>query len=191
MKTELKNIQENYPNITLRKFCETTGLCYQYLLKLSKQPIANQPYDPTAFNYEAVQKVIDKREGLDLDSFNWSEIEAQAVATRNIQRNSTTLKREEFVLADGSTAKVHFTLRSNPNTYFTIYTNDTNIVFGDVNSDDVRTMNWNTFLHQSPRIILPTNPENVATSVDTLASDPGSQQKAKTKKRSKKEAQND
>ena len=188
MKTELKTIQENYPNITLRKFCETTGLCYQYLLKLSKQPIANQPYDPTAFNYEAVQKVIDKREGLDLDSFNWPEIEAQAVTARNSQRNSTTLKREDFVLADGSTAEIRFTLRSNPNTYFTIYTNDTNIVFGDVNSDDVRTMNWNTFLHQSPRIILPTNLENVATSVDTLASDPGSQQKAKTKKRSKKEA---
>ena len=188
MKTELKNIQENYPNITLRKFCETTGLCYQYLLKLSKQPIANQPYDPTAFNYEAVQKAIDKREGLDLDSFNWSEIEAQAVATRNSQSNSTTLKREDFVSADGSTIKIRFTLRGNPNTYFTIYTNDTNIVFGDVNSDDVRTMNWNTFLHQSPRIILPTNPENVATSVDTLASDPGSQQKAKTNKHSKKEA---
>lgn len=188
MKTELKNIQENYPNITLRKFCETTGLCYQYLLKLSKQPIANQPYDPTAFNYEAVQKVIDKREGLDLDSFNWSEIEAQAVTARNSQSNTATLKREDFISADGS---LKFTLRSNPNTYFTIYTNDTNIVFGDMNSDDVRTMNWNTFLHQSPRILLTSNPENVATSVGALAADPGSQQKAKTKKHSKKEAQND
>lgn len=172
MKLELKTIQENYPNITLRKFCETTGLCYQYLLKLSKQPIANQPYDPTAFNYEAVQRIIDKRFNPDdntTPTYNWGEIEADSQNSRN---STPTLKREDFILFDGTTAKVQFTLRSNPHTYFTIYTNDTNIVFGDINSDDIRTMNWSTFLHQSPRIILTNNPteaEPVATSDATLA----------------------
>ena len=200
MKLNYKQIAENYPSITLRKFCETTGLCYQYLLKLSKQPIANQPYDPTAFNYEAVQRIIDKRQpALDFDSYNWSEIEAAAINSRNTNNstNVTTLKQSDFVLADGA---IQFTLRSNPNTYFTIYTNDSNIVFGDMNSDDIRVMNWNTFLHQGPRILLttdltnsttPINPasstttntnddptntteaEPVATSAGTLASDPG------------------
>ena len=168
MKT-YQELNQKYPSISLRKFCETTGLCYQYLLKLSKQPIANQPYDPTAFNYEAVQKVIDKREGLDLDSYNWSEIEAQAQA-QNRNSGSNAAKKEDFT----GTPNVTFNLRNKPETYFVIYHNEDNIVFGDKASTSIRVMNWNTFLHQGPSLIpTTTNP----------TAEPASDSKAKRSKK--------
>lgn len=186
----MKNYQElnqKYPSISLRKFCETTGLCYQYLLKVSKQPIANQPYDPSSINYEAIQRIIDNRKTpLDLDSYNWEEIQAQAqVQSRNSGSNAA--KKEDFTGAPNVT----FNLRNKPETYFVIYHNEDNIVFGDKASTSIRVMNWNTFLHQGPTITEPTNTnpteaENVAPSADTLASNPGSQPKAKAKRSKKK-----
>lgn len=213
MELKLKAIQEQYPHITLRKFCETTGLCYQYLLKVSKQPIANQAYDPAAFNYEAVQRIIDKRFNPDdsatpAPAFNWAAIDAEALAgaRKRVGSGTPANKQEEF------TVGTEFRLREPKDTegtpvYRVVYTTSTHIVFQYIDDTQPRVMNWDTFLHQSPRIFAPTAPATTAaaadsnsstantptaapvdTSVVTHASDPGSQQNTKTKKRVKKVA---
>lgn len=140
MKT-LKEIKTMYPRLSLRRICEETQLCYQYLLKASKQPIAKQAYDPTATNYEAMNAIIAKK-GIDLDSFAWSEIEASIKVVEPIS------KPNEFV--GGET---EFKLRVDDTIYLTMFTTETHIVFMPVGETQPRVMNWDTFLHQSPRVI--------------------------------------
>lgn len=144
MKT-IKELKNAYPKISLKKICDETKMCYQYVLKASKQPIENQPYDATAFNYEAVQKIFDKKE-VDLDKFDWETIAAEQKTFEPIN------KPEEFTVDK----QTQFKIRNDNTIYKTIYTTESHIVFiaEDPNvSTQPRVMNWDTFLHQSPRII--------------------------------------
>lgn len=144
MKT-IKELKTTYNKLSLKKICDETKMCYQYVLKASKQPIENQPYDATAFNYEAVQKIFDKKE-VDLDKFDWETIAAEQKTFEPIN------KPEEFTVDK----QTQFKIRNDNTIYKTIYTTESHIVFiaedPDV-STQPRVMNWDTFLHQSPRII--------------------------------------
>ena len=144
MKT-IKELKNTYNKLSLKKICDETKMCYQYVLKASKQPIENQPYDATAFNYEAVQKIFDKKE-VDLDKFDWETIAAEQKTFEPIN------KPEEFTVDK----QTQFKIRNDNTIYKTIYTTESHIVFiaedPDV-STQPRVMNWDTFLHQSPRII--------------------------------------
>ena len=142
MKT-IKEIKETYPNISLKKICDETKVCYQYVLKASKQPIPNEAYDATAFNFEAVQKIFDKKE-IDLSLFNWEQINSEQKVFEPIN------KPEDF--NPGSTC---FKIRNVDILYKTVYITESHIVFVPASTDDgtqPRVMNWDTFLHQSPRI---------------------------------------
>lgn len=148
--TKFETIRNQYPGISLRKFCETTSLCYQYVLKASKLPIAGQAYDPTQINFDEVQKIIDRREGLNLDSFDWEAISAEAAASRAAQ--APVNKQEDFDIG------TEFKLREPKGTegtpiYFVVYTTATHIVFQYIDDTQPRVMNWDTFMHQSPRIL--------------------------------------
>lgn len=148
MKT-IKELKNAYPKISLKKICDETKVCYQYVLKASKQPIENQPYDATAFNYEAVQKIFDKKE-IDLSSYDWDQINASQKIFEPIN------KPEDFSVENQTTFKI----RNDAVTYKVIYTTESHIVFiaEDPNvSTQPRVMNWDTFLHQSPRIISTSN----------------------------------
>lgn len=138
---ELKNA---YPKISLKKICDETKVCYQYVLKASKQPIENQPYDATAFNYEAVQKIFDKKE-IDLSSYDWDQINAEQKVFEPIN------KPEDFICNT-----TFFKIRNVETIYVTVYTTESHIVFVPASRSEgtqPRVMNWDTFLHQSPRII--------------------------------------
>ena len=141
MKT-IKEIRTNYPTISLKRICDETNLCYQYILKASKQPVANQTYDVNAFNYDAVQKIID-RKSIDLESIDWSAI------SQSIKILTPINKPEEFAI------NVTFKIRNEEETFKVIYTTPSHIVFISTNPDNTqpRVMNWDTFSHQSPRII--------------------------------------
>ena len=143
MKT-IKEIRETYPTISLKRICEETHLCYQYILKASKQPIPNQTYDASAFNYAAVNSIIEKK-NVDFDSINWEEI------AQSIKVTTPLSKQEEFKL------DVTFKIRTEDTLYKVIYTTPTHIVFiaAAPTSTQPRVMNWDTFLHQSPRIVSP------------------------------------
>ena len=143
MKT-IKELKTTYPKISLKKICDETKVCYQYVLKASKQPIENQPYDATAFNYEAVQKIFDKKE-IDLSSYDWDQINANQKVFEPIN------KPEDFICNT-----TFFKIRNVETIYVTVYTTESHIVFVPASRSEgtqPRVMNWDTFLHQSPRII--------------------------------------
>lgn len=136
-----KQIREEYQNISLKCFCETTELCYQYILKASKKPIEGQPYDPTAVNYDAVQKIIDQK-GIDLDSFDWDKLNSEH-----------TMRTTPINAIDDFKIGTQFKLRTDDNVYRVVYISITCIAFVDSFDEKIRTMNHDTFIHQSPRII--------------------------------------
>ena len=147
MKT-IKELKNAYPKISLKKICDETKVCYQYVLKASKQPIENQPYDATAFNYEAVQKIFDKKE-IDLSSYDWDQINANQKVFEPIN------KPEDFICNT-----TFFKIRNVETIYVTVYTTESHIVFVPASRSEgtqPRVMNWDTFLHQSPRIISTSN----------------------------------
>ena len=136
-----KQIREEYKTISLKTFCETTELCYQYILKASKKPIAGQPYDPTAVNYDAVQKIIDQK-GVVLSSFDWDKINLE-----HILRTTPVNAIDDFKIG------TQFKLRTDDNVYRVVYISITCIAFVDSFDEKIRTMSHDTFIHQSPRII--------------------------------------
>ena len=136
-----KQIREDYKMISLKTFCETTELCYQYILKASKKPIAGQPYDPTAVNYDAVQKIIDQK-GIDLGAFDWCKLNDE-----HILRTTPINAIDDFKIG------TQFKLRTDDNVYRVVYISITCIAFVDSFDEKIRTMNHDTFIHQSPRII--------------------------------------
>ena len=136
-----KQIREEFTNISLKAFCETTELCYQYILKASKKPIEGQPYDPTAVNYDAVQKIIDQKD-IDLDSFDWDKLNSEH-----------TMRTTPINAIDDFKIGTQFKLRTDDNVYRVVYISITCIAFVDSFDEKIRTMNHDTFIHQSPRII--------------------------------------
>lgn len=144
MKITFETIKTNYPKLSLKKICEVTNVCYQYVLKASKKPIPNTPYDPTSINYEEVDKIFE-RKGADLSSYDWKSLEDEIITIVPIN------KVEDFKI------DVEFTLRETEEKKGTIYkvvfTTESHIVFMSNESTQPRVMNWDTFVHQSPRII--------------------------------------
>lgn len=140
---KFETIKTNYPKLSLKKICEVTNVCYQYVLKSSKKPIPNKPYDPTEINFEEVDKIFE-RKGVDLSSFDWKSLEDEIVTIIPIN------KIEDFKV------DVEFTLRETEEKkgtiYRVIYTTESHVVFMSKESTQPRVMNWDTFIHQSPRI---------------------------------------
>lgn len=145
MKT-LKNLMEKHPKLSLKRICDETGLCYQYVLKASKQPITGKAYDPNEFNYAAAQKIIEKRE-LDLNKFDWAKIEESVKTFEPIS------EIKEFIVG------AQFKMRAAQDLCEIVYLNAdeagnvTEVVFIDRTTAKCRVMNVDTFAHQSPRII--------------------------------------
>lgn len=140
-----KTLFETYETLNLKKFCENLNLCYQYVLKLSKTPIKGQAYDPTIINYNEIDKVL-TRKNINLENYDWEGL----VSTIKTYEPVTPIT--EFKIS------TIFTLRNNKNGCEVIYLNIiedeiTEIVFKDYDTNKIRVMSTDTFLHQSPRII--------------------------------------
>lgn len=137
-------LKTNYPKLSLKKICEVTNVCYQYVLKASKKPIPNKPYDPTEVNYDEVDKIFE-RKNVKLEDYDWITIESEIATIIPIN------KIEDFAI------DVEFTLREveekKGTIYKVIFTTESHIVFMSNESTQPRVMNWDTFVHQSPRIV--------------------------------------
>ena len=148
--TTIKTLLDNNASLSLKRICETAGLCYQYVLKASKQPIADKPYNPTDFNDDAVMKIVERR-GVNLDEFDWNKITAEIAIRVPAQT------REDFPV--GTLFKMRGTKRSDETTpeamYKIVYSTDFQTVFQCETMGEqygmLRVMNWDTFFHQSPR----------------------------------------
>jgi hypothetical protein len=144
MKTTIESIRSNYPKLSLKAICDITGLCYQYVLKASKTPIAGRAYDPAEVNYEAIAKIVD-RKGIDLDAFDWKTIEAQVKVATPVNKQEDFAIGTEFSLREAEEKK--------GTVYSVLITTETHLVFIAAGSTQPRVMNWDTFMHQSPRIV--------------------------------------
>ena len=136
----VKTILNNYENVSLKRICDETKLCYQYVLKASKLPEPNKVYDVDNFNDEAVMKILNKR-NVNLDDYNWDEI------------NETSKKPLPVNLIEDFNLNTTFKLRNDEKVYKVIYKTITHIVFIDSLETQPRVMNNETFIHQSPRIL--------------------------------------
>ena len=143
MKDSIETIRTNYPKLSLKKICEVTGVCYQYALKASKQPIAGKTYDPADFNYAAVDKIFARKE-VDFASYDWEAISDEIVIAAPIN------KIEDFEV--GTEFQLRETEDKKGTIYSVIFTTESHIVFMSNESTQPRVMNWDTFIHQSPRI---------------------------------------
>lgn len=141
---KFENLKTNYPKLSLKKICEVTNVCYQYALKASKKPIPNMPYDPAAINYDEVDKIFE-RKGVDLSSYDWKSLEDEITTIVPINKIEDFKSDVEFTLREVEEKKGTI--------YKVIFTTETHIVFMSNESTQPRVMNWDTFIHQSPRIV--------------------------------------
>lgn len=144
MKLDIKNIKTEYPKLSLKKICEVTNVCYQYVLKASKKPVANKPYDPTDFNYDEVDKIFE-RKNVDFDNYDWRSIEDEIIITAPVNKIEDFKVDAEFTLRE--------TEEKRGTIYRVIYVTETHIVFISNESTQPRVMNFDTFVHQSPRLV--------------------------------------
>ena len=137
----LKELMEQYPNVSLRKLALSLDLSYGWILKCSKKPIAGQPYDPDATNYDEVAKTF-ARKGIDLTSIDWESLNESAQTSRGI-----LLTKDMSAFEVGQ--KVY--LREDNEVPFDIcYKTDTHIVIMKEGSTEPRAWSHSTFLMKGP-----------------------------------------
>lgn len=137
----LEELMNKYPNVSLRKLALSLELSYGWILKCSKKPIAGQPYDPNAINYEEVAKTFE-RKGIDLSSLDWESLNESTQTSRGIL---LTKDMEAFQVGQ----KVY--LREDNEIPFDIcYKTDSHIVIMKEGSTEPRAWSHSTFLMKGP-----------------------------------------
>lgn len=145
---KLSEVRTNHPTLSLKRICDELGLCYQYVLKASKQPIMGAPYDPNAFNDDAVEKIL-VRKGVKVEEVDWEAIAAETKITTPIGRPEEFTQGARFTLRETKERKE----QGKAPTYVVLVALDSYVVFVEEDVDVApRVMNWDTFLHQSPRV---------------------------------------
>lgn len=138
---DLKSLMEQYPNVSLRKLALSLELSYGWILKCSKKPIAGQPYDPDAINYDEVQKTFE-RKGIDLTQLDWESLNESTQTSRGI-----SLQKDMSAFQVGG--KVY--LREDNEVPFDIcYKTATHIVIMKQGDTEPRAWSHSTFLMKGP-----------------------------------------
>lgn len=145
-KITIMEVVAKYQKLSLKRICDECKVCYQYVLKKSKEPIKGEVYDPTKVNFEAIAKSFEK---VDLGAIDWETIEASMKTFEPINAI------EDFEIAS------EFKMRGSDEVMSVLLKTPTHIVFMGVASTQPRVMNNDTFLHQSPRIINKVEKEEV------------------------------
>jgi len=136
----LRDAMTQYPNVSLRKLAAACECSYGWILKKSKEPIPNVPYDPEAINYEAVQATFEKK-GIDLAQLDWSVLNEAPIRTGAL----LTKNMDAFQVG----GKVY--LREDNQVPFVIcYKTDTHIVIMKEGSTEPRAWSHATFLMKGP-----------------------------------------
>ena len=137
---DLKALLEKYPNVSLRKLTIACEISYGWILKCSKKPIAGQPYDPEATNYQAVAETFAKR-GIDLETLDWDALNAETI------RNGVGLNKDMSVFEVG---KKVYLREDNEKPFEIIYKTATHIVIMKEGETEPRAWSHSTFLMKGP-----------------------------------------
>lgn len=140
---ETMNLQAyfaDYPNASLRKLAQATGINYGVLLKKSKDPIPGEAYDPEATNWAALEAKLTSK-GVDWNALDWVAMNAGP------NRQGATLQKniDAFNVGD----KVY--LRKNNTTpYEILYKTATHIVIMLEGTSEPQAWSNSTFLINGP-----------------------------------------
>lgn len=137
--TKLNQYFEEYPNVSLRKLSQVTGMCYGWLLKKSKEPIEGTPYNPNSVNYEALERVFQSK-GIDLDTLDWETMNQE-----NTRSTTLTKDMDKFNVGD----KV-FLREDNETPYVILYKTTTHVVIMLEGDTVPRSLSNSTFLMKGP-----------------------------------------
>lgn len=136
----LKDYFEKYPNASIRKLAQATGINYGILLKKSKDPIPGEAYDPEATNWKALeQKLLSKK--VDWATLNWDEMNAGP------NRKSGMLQKSVDAFKVGD--KVYLR-RDNTTPYEILYKTETHIVIMKVGTSEPQSWSNSTFMLNGP-----------------------------------------
>lgn len=136
----LKEYFEKYPNASIRKLAQATGINYGILLKKSKDPIPGEAYDPEAINWAAVEaKLIAK-------GINWSELDWD-VMNSGRTHNGPTLPKDvnEFKVGD-----LVYLRKDNITPYQILYKTETHLVIMKQGTSEPQAWSNNTFMLNGP-----------------------------------------
>ncbi len=137
---DLKALLEKYPNVSLRKLTIACEISYGWILKCSKKPIAGQPYDPEATNYQAVAETFARR-GIDLETLDWEALNVETI------RNGVGLSKDMSAFEVGG--KVYLR-EDNEKPFEILYKTETHIVIMKEGDTEPRAWSHSTFLMKGP-----------------------------------------
>ena len=129
---------EMYPNVSLRKLAEAINVSYPTILKASKKPVAGMPYDPTVWNFDALEELVAKKE-VNLDDLDWEAMNTKTSKATLIKDHSA------FNVGDKVYLRKHATIP-----YNIIYKTETHIVLILEGTQEPIAWNFNTFMLQGP-----------------------------------------
>lgn len=139
---ELRNYMSQYPNASLRRIADSTGISYAWMLKSSKKPIIGEAYDPTAINYDAIASILAKRD-ISLADLPWIEMN-QANARNSIAK----LSKDPADFPNGS----KWYLRGTTDQFEIVYQTSTNVIIIANDSTVPMNLSWATFFQKGPSI---------------------------------------
>lgn len=137
---ELRNYMEQYPNASLRRIADNTGISYAWILKSSKKPIEGEAYDPKAINYEAIAAILSKRD-IQLQDLPWIEMN-QANARNSVAK----LSKDPVDFPNGSKWYLRGSLKQSE----IVYQTTTNVVLIEEDSTVPMNLSWATFFQKGP-----------------------------------------
>lgn len=133
----LQEMFEAYPNVSIRKLAANTGINYGILLKLSKQPIPGQIYNPESINYMAVQEKLSKK------NIDWTILDWEAM---NVGRAVTLSKSvNDFKVGDEV-----YLRKNNETPYIIVYKTETHVVIMLKGTSEPQSWSNNTFMLNGP-----------------------------------------
>lgn len=140
--TNIQELFEKYPNVSLRRLAVAADVTYTLLLKASKTPIEGIPYSAGAINYAAVAKFFDRRK-IAVADLDW-----EALNNVSVNRKDARVIKDMGAWNVGD--KVY--LRKNPTIpYDIVYKTDTHIVIMLEGSTEPQAWVYNTFLLNGPQ----------------------------------------
>lgn len=137
MSKNLQTYMEKYENVSIRKLSTETGVNYGILLKLSKQPIPGEVYNPEAINYAAVEEKLTKK-NVDLTTLDWESM--------NVGRTTTLSKSvDDFKVGDEV-----YLRKNNEVPYVIVYKTETHVVIMLKGTSEPQAWSNNTFMLNGP-----------------------------------------
>lgn len=137
MSKNLQTYMEKYENVSIRKLAANTGINYGILLKLSKQPIPGEVYNPEAINYAAVEEKLTKK-NVNLEELDWESM--------NVGRTTTLSKSvDDFKVGDEV-----YLRKNNEVPYVIVYKTETHVVIMLKGTSEPQAWSNNTFMLNGP-----------------------------------------